>query len=220
MQKRAQSGCLYHPHHICLGSEAEVPSPSRLSRALHPQHWLPEKRQSRSCQERASFKAKWHTQHMQLSLPRAIRAITPHHQQPPVGLPIPSGAGLPGRAWGGGEESGRAQPFTRILHFRKSNAPASTQDRQCAMEQQLPSQHPAASLHLQPSLGFQLFLPHLPNTAKLLLPFACPPLPLTQKVSFEIQGSGGRNVAGSGVREAERGGISSLQPFASTNQQL
>lgn len=83
--------------------------------------------------------------------------------------------------------------------------------------------NPAASLRLQPPLSFQLYLPHLPNTANLILPFACPPAcppsPMIQKVGFEIQGSGGRNVAGSGVREAERGGISPLQPFASMNQQ-
>lgn len=83
--------------------------------------------------------------------------------------------------------------------------------------------NPAASLRLQPPLSFQLYLPHLPNTANLILAFACPPpcppSPMIQKVGFEIQGSGGRNVAGSGVREAERGGISPLQPFASMKQQ-
>lgn len=83
--------------------------------------------------------------------------------------------------------------------------------------------NPAASLRPQPPLSFQLYLPHLPNTANLILPFACPPAcppsPMIQKVGFEIQGSGGRNVAGSGVKEAERGGISPLQPFASMNQQ-
>lgn len=111
------------------------------------------------------------------------------------------------------------------LHFGKLHAPASVQDGRCVMEQQHPllSQHPTASLRLQPPPSLQFYLPHLPNTAKLILPFACPsacpPSPMIQKVSFEIQGSGGRNVAGSGVREAERGGISPLQPFASMNQQ-
>lgn len=93
------------------------------------------------------------------------------------------------------------------------------------MGQQPPArtQHPTASLPLQPSLGFRFYLPHLPNTAKLILPSARPsarpPRRAIQKVRFEIQGSEGRNVVGSGVREAERGGISPPQPFASMNQQ-
>ena len=82
--------------------------------------------------------------------------------------------------------------------------------------------HPASHSILTPPAITQLsVLP--PPPPKLILPFACPsacpPSPMIQKVSFEIQGSGGRNVAGSGVREAEREGIAPLQPFASMNQQ-
>lgn len=114
------------------------------------------------------------------------------------------------------------------LRCRKPNAPARIQDRRSVMEQQHPlpspaprarTPHPTASLHPQPSLSLSFTSPTSQIQLNSALPFACPPSPMIQKVSFEIQGSGGRNVAGSGVREAERGGISPLQPFASTNQQ-
>lgn len=188
MQKRAQSGCLYHPHHICLGSEAEVPSPSRLSRALHPQHWLSEKRRSRSCQERASFKAKWRKQHMQLSLPRAIRAITPQHQQPPVGLPIPSGAGLPGRAWGGGDE---VEELSHSLAFYISGNQMLQQVlktdsvRWSSSSRPSTPQHPYTSNHRS---AFSFSSPTSPTQPNSSCPLPALPSPLHKRSVLKFRG--------------------------------
>lgn len=82
-----------------------------------------------------------------------------------------------------------------------------------------PPLNPTASQSI-PAIVWIAALP--PPPPKLSLPFPCPcaspPSPAIPKVGFEIQGSGGRNGAGSGVREAHRGGISPLQSFASMNQ--
>lgn len=67
------------------------------------------------------------------------------------------------------------------LHCRKLDAPASIQDRCYVMEQEHPllappprTQHPTASLRLQPSLSFSFTSP----TSQIQLNSACPLLAL------------------------------------------
>ena len=159
-------------------------SPSKLSRTLCPQHLLSKKTQSRSCHGPAHLKPNA-TSITHGSPCLVLSEPSPHTTSNPRWVCyFPAGQDCLAGQW---RRSTRAQPFACILHFRKLNTPASIQDRCCVMEQQhsLPSQqpcartqHPTASLRLQPSLSFQFYLPHLPNSScplLALLPALPPP---------------------------------------------
>lgn len=157
---------------------------------------------------------------MQFSPFCATRAFTPHHQPPTVGLSLPRRTGWQEQVQGVGDE---IQELSVRLHFTFQGTKCTcTYSRRSSSNSPMltPSipQHPSSSSH-HSALSFTSQIhPNSSCPLHALLP-ALPPSRTIQKVRFEIQGSKRRNVAGSGVREAERGGISPLQPFASMNQQ-